>query len=256
MEAIESSVDIELLIEGQKRSILYKSLTQHSHSSFFSPGNTSNSVYRLHNSFFLKDKTLAYCVKHLSIECVYYALFDFDDDYIVCPAFFAGSLRLKNIAILNVANETILSNNYIFVKKNDFLVNFLKDTNNLIREYYFKPGKDVIGLNSANKNMICFKKYDDSSSILCKEWQRLFKFSKNTPSFTEEILPYVFIPQIVIETFAFKHKDFFIEDNFTLFGTSLIHNESKSYSEIMDTMDKRSNIEDLENRFYKTRNIK
>jgi hypothetical protein len=251
LEAIENSVDIELFIDGQ-RSTLYNNLIHQPPAQFSSSGDTSDSVYRVHHLSFIPEKqALALSVKHISTDCVYYA-FEFKKDYFICPAFFANSLNLKNTAVLNVTNGSSSGYIYIFVKKNESLMNFLNDANNLIREYNFTlDGRDVFDLNSGNKEMVCFFRFDQNPlseelDPLSEEWDQL---SESQGSHTSPIFSlkhkYVFMPKSIVKAFSKKHQLYFIK-RFTHSGTSFIHRESKSYLEIIGMISKLPNKEDPE----------
>jgi hypothetical protein len=261
--AIDTSVDIEIFIEG-RRSLLFNKISSgpapsamgSSRSDILGCNNCSSDyanslpqasggsvyvrknilcLYTIIDSFWDKfESKRVFEVEHLSTKYYYYAFVL--DDYIVCPAFLARSLDITHYACLNV----IYGNNYpyIFVKAKsyDSNLNIAGDQFKTHREHVFKLSMEedkVLNLTFENTflNIFIEPRNFKFSSELYFEWSKMLANQKGIPESSLLHPNYSYIPEEKFRGFKSIHEDFLKVGQY--FGNNaLIHQESKSYSEM------------------------
>jgi hypothetical protein len=252
--AIKNSVDIELFIEG-RRLPLFEKITQGNVATNllktmgYVPVESISSIYSVIGSFWDEPESKrVFKVQHLSSHYLYYAFML--DDYIVCPAFLARSLKITNYACLNV----IHGNNYpyIFVKAEagDSKVYFGADQLDLRGEHTFElpveQQQRVLNLTSQDALFQVFINFEERSSELGLEWGDVTGNLNNAPEESKLYPHYFYIPS---ETFGEFEKDHeaFLRSKLYFGNNALIYRESKSFSEMYLWLSKDYAKKDLEN---------
>ena len=260
LTAIENSVDIELLIEGN-RDFFFKKISGQNPlpprpaDIVNSPSQSSEAIetpdpsgqiamayrYRVQESYLL-DQERVFRVRFHSSEYHYYA-FEFKG-YIVLPAFLAASFEISKYACLNVIIASGLGLCYIFVEKDpnipdNHISKVLDDHSDYFKEkeYDFNiPSnrRKVMNLHIGNKDLISFLDWDNlkKNGPERTEWRKLASVKTlDTPQKTK-IPFYRYLPSNIVNDFSIRHKKFFDIGTFSPFGTSMIHEKSESFLEI------------------------
>jgi hypothetical protein len=193
------------------------------------------SLYKvIESSWSVAESIRVFKVKHLSIEYFYYAFML--DDYIVCPAFLARSLsiRLKDVACLNVTSGAIYS--YIFVKmdSNDPHLNIAGNLFSFCGRHVIKLSlrkKRVLDLTFENKDIKCFITPESNETEFHAEWNQMTRNLKKNPKRSDLHIDYYYVPSKKFCGFKSRHG-IFLKDHLYIGLNALIHEKSKSYHRI------------------------
>jgi hypothetical protein len=252
--ALEDSIQIELLLEGNRSQIFLKLTRNNPPGPPGQPGKrrskrsrsstTSDATEHLQNRpdlvHFVVDSKLTddnsereFSVKYGDTNQFYYA-FEFKD-YIICPAFLASDLKIYKYSCLAVSNGLDQYYLYLLLKKNDEILSLIFSNCFLGPHSFTVPSRkySLLILNSQNCQKNCFIDY----KIFYETKGSKSEFNtcrQQVPNsmWGSTIFPsYLFVPQREKFIFISRYKHIF-PDECDLLATILVHADSQSFRKI------------------------
>ena len=164
----------------------------------------------------------------------YYHVFRFKD-FVVCPAFFASSLKLTYYACLDVTFGSHYYYIFLYSKIDNPLSNFLNVPSQSFCQYSFKleiPSKgDALLLDFKSRDLKCFiSPYEELFRAFHRELIKFRDDELNTIQSSEVDPSYRIIPKEIRSKFKANHTPFFSE--FDHGDAAIVHKDSRSFLEI------------------------